>query len=81
MKNLVSIIEIPTADFSRAVTFYQILTDLKIEEVDMGSTKMGVFPGDGDPRQQRQISGQVLRQLCRYKCNFMVPGLYRPDPV
>ena len=44
MKNLVSIVEIPTNDFSRAVTFYQTLLDLKIEKVDMDGVTMGVFP-------------------------------------
>lgn len=48
MKNLVSIIEIPTADFSRAVTFYQALLDIRIEEIDMQGTQMGLFPSDGE---------------------------------
>lgn len=48
MKNLVSIVEIPTADFSRAVTFYQSILDISIEKVEMGGTEMGVFPSDGE---------------------------------
>lgn len=48
MKNLVSIVEIPTADFSRAVTFYQSILDISIEKVEMGDTEMGVFPSDGE---------------------------------
>lgn len=48
MKNLVSIVEIPTVDFSRAVTFYQEILNLSIEEIDMQGTQMGLFPGDGD---------------------------------
>ncbi len=47
MKNLVSIVEIPTVDFSRAVSFYQATLDVSIEEVDMGGLQMGVFPSDG----------------------------------
>jgi len=47
MKNLVSIVEIPTADFSRAVLFYQGILDVRIEEVDMGGLQMGIFPSDG----------------------------------
>jgi len=47
MKNLVSIVEIPTVDFSRAVSFYQAILDVSIEEVDMGGVQMGVFPSDG----------------------------------
>lgn len=49
MKNLISIVEIPTTDFSRAVTFYQaILVGVSIEEVDMDGTQMGVLPSDGE---------------------------------
>lgn len=46
MKNLVSIIEIPTSDFSRAVAFYQAILDIHIEEVEMDGVKMGLFPND-----------------------------------
>jgi hypothetical protein len=48
MKNLVSIIEIPTTDFLRAVKFYEAILGLKIDEVDMGGVQMGVFPSDGE---------------------------------
>ena len=48
MKNLISIVEIPTIDFSRAVTFYQTILDVSIEEIDMQGTQMGVFPSDGE---------------------------------
>jgi uncharacterized protein len=47
MNNLVSIVEIPVNDFHRAVTFYQTILGVSIEEVDMEGTKMGVLPGDG----------------------------------
>lgn len=46
MKNLISIVEIPTNEFNRAVKFYQAVLSISIDEVDMGGTKMGVFPGD-----------------------------------
>lgn len=46
MKNLVSIVEIPTIDFSRAVAFYQTILDVTIEEAEMEGTKMGVLPCD-----------------------------------
>ncbi len=46
MKNLISIVEIPTIDFSRAVAFYQAVLDVSIEEVDMDGVQMGVLPGD-----------------------------------
>lgn len=48
MKNLVSIVEIPTVDFSRAVTFYQAILNASIEEIDMGGVQMGLFPSDGN---------------------------------
>lgn len=48
MKNLISIVEIPAIDFSRAVTFYQAILDVSIEEADMQGTQMGVFPSDGE---------------------------------
>lgn len=44
MKNLVSIIEIPTEDFSRAVEFYQAILNIKIDEMEMEGIKMGLFP-------------------------------------
>jgi len=47
MKNLISIVEIPTADFSRAVSFYQAILDIHIEAVEMDGIRMGMFPNDG----------------------------------
>lgn len=47
MKNLISIIEIPTSDFSRAVTVYQAILGINIEEMEMGKVKMGMFPNEG----------------------------------
>lgn len=46
MKNLVSIVEIPISDFSRAVKFYQTILNVTIDEVDMAGTKLGVLPSD-----------------------------------
>lgn len=46
MNSLISIVEIPTADFLRAVNFYQTILNLEIEQVDMGEIKMGILPGD-----------------------------------
>lgn len=48
MKNLVSIIEIPTEDFARAVKFYQSILNIAIETVDMHGAKFGLFPGADD---------------------------------
>jgi uncharacterized protein len=48
MKNLISIVEIPTADFSRAVSFYQSILNIDIEEIEMSGIKMGSFPNSGE---------------------------------
>lgn len=48
MKDLISIVEIPTSDFSRAVAFYQNILNVAIEEVDMDGTQMGVLPGEAE---------------------------------
>ncbi len=48
MKNLISIVEIPTKDFSRARAFYQTILDVKIEETEMDGSKIGVFPDTGE---------------------------------
>lgn len=46
MKNLVSIIEIPTIDLKRAITFYKSILAVNIEEADMGDVKMGILPSE-----------------------------------
>lgn len=46
MKNLISIVEIPVADFARAVKFYQAVLDLSIEETEMDGVTLGVVPND-----------------------------------
>lgn len=48
MKNLISIVEIPTTDFSRAVAFYQAILGVRIEEMEMDVVQMGIFPSDGE---------------------------------
>jgi predicted enzyme related to lactoylglutathione lyase len=48
MKNLISIVEIPTIEFPRAVTFYQTILNISIEEINMDGVLMGLFPGDGE---------------------------------
>ena len=45
MKNLISIVEIPTVEFSRAVKFYQSILNISIEKIDMDGITMGLFPG------------------------------------
>jgi uncharacterized protein len=46
MSNLISIVEIPTANLSRAIAFYEAILGVKIETAAMGETEMGVFPAD-----------------------------------
>ncbi len=48
MKNLISIVEIPVTDFSRAVSFYQNILNITIEKVDMEGTQMGVMPSSSE---------------------------------
>ncbi|WP_289003764.1 VOC family protein [uncultured Parabacteroides sp.] len=44
MKKLVSFFEIPAADFSRAVKFYEAVLNLKLNVLDCGMEKMAFFP-------------------------------------
>lgn len=48
MKNLISIAEIPTADFDRALNFYKAILNIDIETVEMDGLSMGLFPNDGE---------------------------------
>lgn len=57
MKNLISIVEIPTNNFSRAVKFYQSVLGVTIEVVDMEGIQMGVFPADPDSVSVALIKG------------------------
>jgi predicted enzyme related to lactoylglutathione lyase len=48
MKKLVSWIEIPAADFKRAVKFYNTILEIKLQEIDCGTEQMACFPsGEG----------------------------------
>lgn len=57
MKKTISIVEIPTTDFSRAVNFYQTILDIKVEQVEMEGIKMALFPGDPEGIAVQLISG------------------------
>ena len=48
MKNIVSIVEIPTGDFSRAIAFYEAILGVNIEKAEMDGIQMGLFPNDGE---------------------------------
>lgn len=44
--NFVSIIEIPTTDFARSVKFYQTISGVVIEEIEMDGNQMGILPSE-----------------------------------
>lgn len=56
MKNIISWVEIPAADFERAAIFYGSLLDATIEPVEMGDTLMGFFPMD-----EQNVSGAIVK--------------------
>ena len=61
MKNLISIVEIPTTDFPRAVAFYQAILDITIELAEMDGVKMGLFPNSGDSVFLQLINGSEYK--------------------
>ena len=46
MNNLISIVEIPVTDFSRALKFYQAISGLAIEEMELDGNQMGILPNE-----------------------------------
>lgn len=46
---LISLFEIPATDISRAITFYEKILDIDIEQMDMEGMKMGIFPYENQP--------------------------------
>ena len=56
MHNLINWFEIPAVDFDRAVRFYSAVLDTALEPMDLGGTKMGMFPSDGS-----NVSGAVVQ--------------------
>ena len=61
MKNLISIVEIPTIDFSRAVAFYKAILDISIEEIEMDGIRMGLFPNDDESISIQVINGSEYK--------------------
>lgn len=57
MKSFVSIVEIPTADFSRAVKFYNAILGVKVEVVEMEGIRMALFPDAGNGLSVQLIHG------------------------
>ena len=56
MKSFVSIFEIPATEISRAINFYQIILDIKIEKMDMPEMQMGIFPYEG-----QMVTGVIIK--------------------
>ena len=56
MTSFVSIFEIPAAEISRAVDFYQAILDIEIEQMEFPGMQMGLFPTEG------QMSVGVIMQ-------------------
>lgn len=56
MQNLVNFIDIPAADFHRAVAFYQTILDLPIHATEVFGSPMGFFPSDG-----KNASGAIVQ--------------------
>lgn len=44
MNSYISMFEIPANDISRAINFYEIILDLKIEKIEMPGMEMGILP-------------------------------------
>ncbi|PJK13943.1 hypothetical protein CO613_08125 [Lysobacteraceae bacterium NML07-0707] len=47
MENLLNFIDIPAADFDRAVDFYQAVLGKPVHKAKVGDDLMGFFPQDG----------------------------------
>lgn len=46
---LISLFEIPASDISRAISFYEEILSIDIEQMDVDGMKMGIFPTEGQP--------------------------------
>lgn len=46
MNSFVKIFEIPVTNLSRAIDFYEKIFNIKIEAMDMGDMKIGLFPSE-----------------------------------
>ncbi|MBW8183602.1 VOC family protein [Shewanella nanhaiensis] len=56
MKNYISIFEIPAADISRAIEFYQAILNISIEKIDMPDMEMGLFPYE-----EQVVTGVIVK--------------------
>lgn len=58
---MIAIVEIPTSNFSRAVTFYEAILGITIEEIEMDGLRMGLFPNDGESVSVQLINGSEFK--------------------
>ncbi|MEZ5038716.1 MAG: VOC family protein [Saprospiraceae bacterium] len=56
MKSYISMFEIPATDISRAVNFYEVLLDIKIEKMDVEGMQMGILPYEG-----QMVTGVIIQ--------------------
>jgi uncharacterized protein len=56
MKSYISMFEIPATDISRAIKFYQVLLDIKIEKMDVEGMQMGILPYEG-----QMVTGIIIK--------------------
>jgi uncharacterized protein len=56
MKSYISMFEIPATDISRAINFYQVLLDIKIEKMDVEGMQMGILPYEG-----QMVTGVIIK--------------------
>ncbi len=56
MNSFIAIFEIPATDLSRAITFYQTILDIKIEQFEVPGMEMGVFPYEN-----QAVTGVIIK--------------------
>ncbi len=70
MKSYISMFEIPAKDISRAINFYQVLFDIKIDKMDVDEMQMGILPYEG-----QMVTGVII-QGEGYKPSADGPTMY-----
>lgn len=56
MKSFISIFEIPATDINRAVSFYQEILGISIEQMEFPGMAMGLFPYEG-----QMVTGVIMQ--------------------
>lgn len=56
MKSFISIFEIPATDLNRAVSFYQEILGISIEQMEFPGMAMGLFPYEG-----QMVTGVIMQ--------------------